>query len=172
MATFDLWWQHGLCEHWTYLLCLQESGQTGECRHVSVRTVLTLCSVCCLCIASSDPGISHRLSEAEEQLHTALRSPVPAPLAAPLWPGQDPGPWWLLTTECPIFPPWSPVTSSHRALVTKIGLTCVTLTGDWAGAGARNEIIIDVITISGVNIATRINSSEALNWIRCRGEAI
>lgn len=142
---------------------------TCQCPH-SAHSLLW--SVCCLCIASSDPGISHRLSEAEEQLHTALRSPVPAPLAAPLWPGQDPGPWWLLTTECPIFPPWSPVTSSHRALVTKIGLTCVTLTGDWAGAGARNEIIIDLITISGVNIATRTNSSEALNWIRCRGEAI
>ena len=86
--------------------------------------------------------------------------------------GSGSWPWWLLTTECPIFPPWSPLTCSHRALVTKIGLTCVTLTGDWAGAGARNEIIIDVITISGVNIATRINSSEALNWIRCWGEAI
>ena len=59
---------------------------------MSVSALHSLSAVCCLCIASSDPGISHRLSEAEEQLHTALRSPVPAPLGAPLWPGQDPGP--------------------------------------------------------------------------------
>ena len=32
----------------------------------------------------------------------------------------------------------------------------------------RNEIIIDVITISRVNLATWINNSELLNW----GEAI
>ena len=46
-------------------------------------------------------------------------------------------------------------------------VTCVTVTGDW-GEGVRNEIIIDVITISRVNLATWINNSELLNW----GEAI
>ena len=139
---------------------------------MSVSALSSLSAVCCLClcIASSDPGISHRLSEAEEQLHTALRSPVPAPLGAPLWPGQDPGPGDCWPLSVPSSPPGhpSPAHTGHWSP----GLTCVTLTGDWAGAGARNEIIIDVITISGVNIATRINSSEALNWIRCWGEAI
>ena len=46
--------------------------------------------------------------------------------------------------------------------------TCVTVTGDWGEEGVRNEIIIDVITISRVNLATWINNSELLNW----GEAI
>ena len=109
----------------------------------------------------SDPGISHGLSEAEEQLHTALRSPLCAQaLAASQWPGQDS---WPLTTV-PSSPPGHQLTpgTGHQ------NSTCVTVTGDWGEEGVRNEIIIDVITISRVNLATWINNSELLNW----GEAI
>ena len=47
------------------------------------------CSLSCLCV-SSDPGISHGLSEAEEQLHTALRSPLRGRCALP---GQQADSW-------------------------------------------------------------------------------
>ena len=174
MATFDLWWQHGHWKHWTYLLCLQESGQTGECGHVSVRTQLTVC--CVLSLSLYRKLWSRDKSPTEWGRGAAphrVEIPGPcssAPLGAPLWPGQDPGPGDCWPLSVPSSPPGhpSPAHTGHWSP----GLTCVTLTGDWAGAGARNEIIIDVITISGVNIATRINSSEALNWIRCWGEAI
>ena len=137
MATFDLWWQHGLCKHWTYLLCLQESGQTGECRHVSVRTLLTV--RCVLSLSLYRKLWSRDKSPTEWGRGAAPhRVEIPGPCSSgrSSLAGLGSWRWWVLTTECPIFPPWSPLTRSHRALVTRSHLRHP---NRWLGGGGGAE---------------------------------
>lgn len=70
------------------------------------------CSLSCLSCISSDPGISHGLSEAEEQLHTALRSPLRGRCALPRVSRLTPGPGLMAADHWVSHLP--PLVTSHQ----------------------------------------------------------
>ena len=81
------------------------SRKAGRLASVDMCVDMSHCSLSCLSCISSDPGISHGLSEAEEQLHTALRSPLRGRCALPgqpadSWPRPD-GCWPLSVPSSP-----------------------------------------------------------------------